>query len=260
MKTRSLLAKLAKKYPKSIAKKYHDFAGLQVGKIRENTKTIFLCLDFDYETFNYLKNNDLISKIDLVITHHPFIYGTFAKVINNDEIKKSLVEDVLKNNLTIYSYHTNFDEGKDGMNDALAEKLGLLSIASMPSNSMGRGGELAKEMDVKEFANYARKALNVDYSFLINCGKERIKRVAIVGGGGWYIYKDAIKDGYDLFISGDIPHHGRRDVISYKYNYLDMPHEIESIFVDQMEKVLKEIDPSFVIYKIKHEKLPILIQ
>ena len=68
-----------------------------------------------------------------------------------------------------------------------------------------------------------------------------------------------MNEGYDIYISGDTPHHIRRDVISYKYNYLDVSHEVERIFMSQMKKILLEIDPSLDVVIINHEELPELI-
>ncbi len=259
MNTKSLLRKLSKKFPKNIAKKYHDFPGLQYGKLKEETKTILLCLDFDDVVLDEVLKTTDFSKIDLIITHHPFIYGTFKKVLKNDPVKAALVERLDKYNVPIYSYHTNFDEGEGGMNDALVEALNLKNIHKLEAIPMARGGELEEEMDVLEFAKYAKEKLNVEYGQLLNFGKKTIKKVAIIGGGGWYHFIDAKNEGYDIYISGDIPHHGRRDVVLNKYNYLDLPHEIERIYMKQMKKVLLNIDKDLEILIVDHEKLPIII-
>ena len=96
-------------------------------------------------------------------------------------------------------------------------------------------------------------------SILLNYGKYTIKSVAVVGGGGWRSFSIAMKENYDIFISGDIPHHGRREVISNKYNYLDMPHEIEKIFMEAFKYKLHEIAPDIEVISINHEKLPKII-
>ncbi len=259
MKTRVLLFKLAKKFPKSIAKKYHDYVGLQFGKLKEDTNTILLCLDFDDIVFEKAKEIIDVNKIDLIISHHPFIFGTFKKVLKNDQVKFNLIKKLEKYNLPIYSYHTNFDEGIDGMNDALAKELGLLNIKQLESIPMARGGYLKEKMDIITFSKYAKEKLDVSYGELLNFGKDKIKSVAIIGGGGWHCYLDAMNENYDIFISGDIPHHGRRGVVLNKYNYLNLPHEIERIFMKQMKKILLDIDSNLNIIVIDHEKLPILI-
>ncbi|MBR1581630.1 MAG: Nif3-like dinuclear metal center hexameric protein [Bacilli bacterium] len=259
MNTKKLLRALANYYPKRIAKKYHDHVGHMTGVLKEDTSRILLCLDFDEEVYNYMEKNNLFDKIDLIMTHHPFIYGTKARVFKYDQNKEALCNKIDAKNIPIYSFHTNFDEGKDGMNDALAKRLNLKDIKPLEKVPMARGGYLEKEMTCEEFAKYANKQLEVDYSLLLNYGKKNVKSVAIVGGGGWGHYRDAQDENYDIYISGDMPHHGRRGVVSYKCNYLDMPHEIEKIFIHAMEAKLLEICPKLQIIKVDHEKLPKVI-
>ena len=255
MKTNIMLKKLAKRFPKRYAKMNHDRVGLMTGKLPLEVHKILLALDFDKEIFPLAEKE----RPDLILTHHPFIYGTRAYILSHDEEKKDLVEKIDALGIPVYSMHTNFDTGKGGMNDALAEALGLQNIRSSTKNPMLRGGELKEEMAVEEFAKFANKAFDVDYSLLIANGKKTIKSVAIIGGGGSRNWKLAKDEGYDIFISGDAPHYVRRDIVIYGYNYLDMPHEIEKIFTKQMKKLLLEMDPSLEIITVDHEKLPKVI-
>ena len=137
--------------------------------------------------------------------------------------------------------------------------LELKDIHPLISNPMARGGELEDEMDVYEFSKYAKNKLNVSYGLLLPYGNKKIKRVAIIGGGGSSYYKDSMLESYDIYISGDCPHHIRRDIVTSNYNYLDLPHEIEKIFVKQMKKVLLDIDSNFEIIEVDHEKEPEVI-
>jgi putative NIF3 family GTP cyclohydrolase 1 type 2 len=146
------------------------------------------------------------------------------------------------------------------MNDALAQALNLKNIRPLEGCKMARGGELEKEMEIHDFAFYANKCLKIEYSHLINAGKKNIKTVAIIGGAGSREYVTAMLEGYDIFISGDIPHHARRDIIAAHYNFLDMSHEIEKIFMPQMKKLLLEIDSTLKVDIIDHEIIPELIK
>ncbi len=258
MKTKALLRKLSTFFPKKLAEAY-DYPGLQVGKLKEDTNTVLLCLDFDEDVLNYILNNKLESQIDLIITHHPFIFGNKKDILANDNNKNYLYHKMEELNIPIYSFHTNFDSGKNGMNDALVEKLGLINTHRLISEPMACGGELPHEMDIKEFAKYALEKLNVDYGLLLNYGNKTIKSAAIIGGGGWRGFKAAQLESYDIFISGDIPHHGRRDVVANKYNYLDLPHEVENIFMEQMKKILLSFDNSINVSCLYQEQFPEVI-
>ena len=222
MNTKSLLNKLGKRFPKRIAKENHDFVGLMTGKLPEEVHKIVLCLDMDWEIFDKVKEE----KPDLVLSHHPLVYGLRSRVFKRDPSKKELCDALDALNIPVYSMHTNFDTGLGGMNDALAEALHLKDVKVIESNPMMRGGRLEKPMKAKEFAKYANNCLNV---------------------------------GYDIFISGDAPHHVRREIVNAKYNYLDMPHEIEKIFVPTMKKLIHELDESIEIVMIDHEKEPEVI-
>ena len=255
MNTKLLLRKLATRYPKRLAKIYHDHVGLMTGKLPEEVRKIVLCLDFDYEVLPLIKEN----KPDLIITHHPFIYGTKYRVFKWDKLKEQLCNEIDALGVPVYSMHTNFDAGKGGMNDALVEALGLINIRTTEKDACMRIGELEEAMPVEEFAKFAKAKLDMDYGLLIAEGNQNIKTVGIIGGGGsrdWPIARD---EGCDIYISGDAPHHVRRAIVNEKFNYLDLPHEVEKIFMPQMKKVLLSIDPTLEILMVDHEELPKVI-
>ena len=257
MKTNRLLRKLANYYPKSL-KSPHDYVGLMTGKLKEDTKVIALCLDLDEVSLEKILEQR--RNIDLILTHHPFIYGTRARTLKYNEVKRAMVEKVDALNIPVYSMHTNFDTGTPGMNDALVEALGLTNIITPEKEKMMRCGDLPYEMDIEEFSHYVNEKLGLKYSLLVNGGTKRVKNMAIIGGGGsrrFLIAKDA---GYDVFVSGDAPHNVRRDILANHYNYLDVSHEVERIFMPQMKKMLLSIDPSLEIVVVDHEEQPLLIK
>ena len=252
-----LFRELAKRFPKSI-KSRGDRIGLMTGKLPDQINHILLCLDFDETVLEMVKK--MGKKPDLILTHHPFIYGPRMTVLKHNDTKRRTCEEIDNLGIPVYSMHTNFDTGRGGMNDALAGALNLKNIRPLDGCKMARGGELENEMEIHDFALYANKCLKVEYSHLINAGKKMIKTIAIIGGAGSREFRTAMDEGYDIFISGDIPHHARRDVIAEHYNFLDMSHEIEKIFMPQMKKLLAEIDPTLKVEIIDHEVIPELIK
>ncbi len=250
-----ILRKLSKNFPKRYAKMNHDRVGLMTGKRPGKVQKIFLCLDLDWEVLPLVKE----FKPDVVITHHPFIFGTRARVLKRDESKRLLVEEIDRMGLPVYSFHTNFDTGEGGMNDALSEALGLTNVYAPQKDICMRIGELKSPLETEEFAKFAKTVFDVDYALLINRGAKTIKKVGIIGGGGSRNWPIAKEEGCDIYISGDAPHHVRRDIVNAHYNYLDMPHEIEKIFMPTMKKILLSYDPTLEIMAVDHEKLPKVI-
>ncbi len=257
MKTKLLLTKLGKKFPKKIAESNHDYVGLMCNKLPNEVHTILLCLDFDDIVYNEMIEKGY--KPDLILTHHPFIYGTKKYVLAEDPIKRDLYQRMEKLGTPIYSMHTNFDTGKGGMNDALMEKLELENVKVDDNDPMMRVGYLKEEMELHDFVRYVKDKLNLTYGLLMEGGSRSVKKVSLIAGGGSREWTLAQANGSDIYISGDVPHHTRREVLLAHFNYLDLPHEIERIFMPQMKKILLSMDPSLNIICIDHEVLPTLI-
>jgi putative NIF3 family GTP cyclohydrolase 1 type 2 len=154
-----------------------------VGKLPLETKKIFLCLDFDDEVYPLA----LKEKPDLILTHHPFFFGSRNKILKEDPVKAALYEKMLQAGMTLCSYHTNFDSGNPGMNDELAEKLGLIDPKPLMEAPMARGGKLPEPMEIHAFARYAKSKLGVDYGLIDRGGEARDHdgRAHSAVGDGW---------------------------------------------------------------------------
>lgn len=244
-----LMRALWKKYPRSAAFE-DDFIGLQVGKLKANIDRIMVCLDFDETIFE----TALQFKPDLILTHHPFIYGKLKEVLERDIQKKELVSRLRSEiGCPIVSMHTNFDNAPDGMNDVFAFQLGLINVYRNPNMEMMRIGELPEAMSIEVFMNYLVDKARISYASLVNAGSETIHKVGFICGGGSGYFKEAMKEECDVYISGDCPHHVRREIVRYGMNYIDIPHEVERIFIPKMKDVLLEICPELDVLEVDHE-------
>ena len=88
-----LFRALAKRFPKSI-KSRGDRIGLMTGKLPDNINHILLCLDFDETVLNKVK--EMNKKPDLILTHHPFIYGPRQRILTHNEPKRLVCEQIDK--------------------------------------------------------------------------------------------------------------------------------------------------------------------
>jgi len=255
MNARSLLRKLASFYPKRLSESY-DHPGLQVGPLPKEARKIFLCLDFDIT----LKKEVLSFGPDLIITHHPFFFGKKEMILEENAEKRESYAFLKDRGIALLSYHTSFDRAKEGMNDALAERLGLKNVKPLELDDMARGGELPRPLSMGELAQTVTERLDLPYAGVIAAGKGQVSKIALIGGGGWRSWKAAKEEGYDAFLSGDCPHFARREIILDHYNYIDMPHEVESIFIEQMTKTLLKIDQNLILFGLRHERPWTIVQ
>lgn len=156
LKTTTMLAMFAQRFPKRLAKPYRDYVGLMTGRLPTSLRKVYLALDME----TLLLDDVLAQRPDVVLTHHPLIYGTRNRVLRSDAKKAALVKALDKHKIPVYSLHTNFDEGVGGMNDALAVALGLSDIHPIEGCSIGRGGRLPQTMNHETFVAFAKEKLN----------------------------------------------------------------------------------------------------
>lgn len=172
MEKMKFMRALWKKYPRKEAEGF-DFIGLQIGKLKDDINKVLIALDYDESLLEITRE----FKPDLIITHHPFIFGKRSKVLASDQLKNNLVHELEDNlNIPIVSLHTNFDAAEGGMNSSLANKLDLINVYRAKDFPMMRIGELPVSMDIDVFVKYFMERANVSYSSLINEGKNTIKK------------------------------------------------------------------------------------
>lgn len=255
LKTSKLLQAFGQDFPKRLAKPYGDFVGLMTGKLPKELHKIAIVLDME----PILLEPMLKEKPDLILTHHPLIYGARRKVLQQDARKRNMVTILDSHRIPVYSLHTNFDAGKGGMNDALANALGLLEVTPLQGDPLARGGRLPKPMQRDAFASFVKKQLGLPYLWMIPSGKSIIERVALIGGGGASYYPTAQAEGYDIFLSGDSAHHVRRGIVNAAFNYLEIPHEVETIFIPTMASYLRNLDAEIKLITRFLQAFPTLV-
>lgn len=101
-----------------------DNIGLQVGSDSGKIKNILLALELNYEVLDEaLKKN-----CNLIFTHHPLIFNPLKKIDTQKDSKAQLISQLIKNDITLYSAHTNLDFTKDGVSFELARVLKLKKV------------------------------------------------------------------------------------------------------------------------------------
>lgn len=101
----------------------YDNAGLQVGFTDAEVKRALLCLDVTEEVID----EAIASECKLIVSHHPLIFRPVKKIIGRNYVERCLLK-AIRNDIAIYSAHTNLDNAPGGVNFKMAEKLGLKNV------------------------------------------------------------------------------------------------------------------------------------
>ena len=249
MITRDIINILEKKFPKINAEEW-DNVGLLVGDYDKEVKKIQFSIDASLEVIE----NAIKEKVDMIITHHPFIFKAI-KSINEQDILSKKIRMLIRNDINIYSIHTNLDSSVSGLNDYVLEKLGytnykFLDYDEEKNCGIGRIFKLDKEKDLKKFIEELKLKLQISNLRVIsNNLNKKIKKVALINGSAMSYWRKAKKEKIDLFITGDVGYHDALDARESGLAVIDFGHyESEHFFHEVLIKELKDTNLEFLVY------------
>lgn len=98
-----------------------DRIGLQIGDPEQEVRRIIVTVDVTPEVVN----EAIRTSADLIVAHHPLIYDPLPTV-RLDVYPQSLVYALIHAGCALWVMHTNYDAAEGGINDVLAEKLGVI--------------------------------------------------------------------------------------------------------------------------------------
>lgn len=101
-----------------------DNVGLQVGSFEREVKNILLCLDVTPA----IVDEAVRKSCNLIVSHHPLLFHPVQKISTDTDYRSRIIEKLIRNDITLYSAHTNLDSAKDGVSFSLAKKLKLHNI------------------------------------------------------------------------------------------------------------------------------------
>ncbi len=117
-----ILGIINKNFPFASAESW-DNVGLQVGDPSIRVKRVMVALDPLPEVIE----RAAASGCQLLVTHHPLIFSPLRNVTTSSDTGR-LVLKAASSGLALIAMHTNYDLASGGLNDVLAEKLGLVSL------------------------------------------------------------------------------------------------------------------------------------
>ncbi len=179
-----------------------DNSGLQI-KCSERVNNILITLDVTPQTVAEAIENDC----DMILSHHPLIFSAM-KSVDIDEYTDSIVMQLIKNGISLYCAHTSFDRTPGGLNDVLAQELGLADIETIEGAGEGllRIGRLEKRLSVSELAGRVKETLSCSHVILTDVDPGGIEMVGVIGGSGGDFAAAAKKHGAQALITGEAKH------------------------------------------------------
>lgn len=223
--------------------KEYDNIGLIVGDVDSEVKTILCCLDVTDDVLN--EAIDL--NAELIISHHPMIFKPIKNVTTSDSQGRKIYK-AIKNNVAIYAAHTNLDFVKDGINDFLADELGLMDIEPLDpyiseTEGLGRVGNLSGSVFCTVLKSEVETLLRDDYVRIVGEPDNLVRRVAIINGagGGDTSYIDmALKAKADCLITADLKHHVAVYAKDNGLTVIEPQHfTMEYAFISRLVKIMK---------------------
>jgi len=111
--------------PVKLAEKW-DNSGLQIGDVGWPVRAIMVALD----PAPVIVETACRKKKDLLITHHPLIFKPLSKIDLSSPMG-DIINKAIQNRLALYTAHTNLDSAAGGINDIIAERIGLKRLKAL---------------------------------------------------------------------------------------------------------------------------------
>ncbi|MEK3788230.1 MULTISPECIES: Nif3-like dinuclear metal center hexameric protein [Paenibacillus] len=103
-----------------------DRIGLQLGSLQKEIKRVLVALDVNDEVVE----EAIRVQADLIVAHHAIIFRPL-KSLNTDQPVGKLYEKLIKHDIAVYITHTNLDAAEGGINDWMAEAVGIESSSAL---------------------------------------------------------------------------------------------------------------------------------
>lgn len=239
MTVNELYEKLSLRIPASLSCEWDNDGLMCCADGTEEVKRVLIALDVTADVVDTAVRGGF----DLIISHHPLIFKGL-KAVNEENYVAAKTVRLIKNGISVMSFHTRLDAVEGGVNDVLASRLGLTDVSVMPNGdeTIGRVGELPAEMSISAFAEWVADILGAPAVRYADSGRS-VKRVAVLGGEGGDDIGAAINAGADTFVSGRLGYHNMVDAPEMGINLIEAGHfYTEAPVCEALAAMVKEID------------------
>ena len=168
------------------------------------------------------------SGANLIVSHHPMPFQALKK-ITSDTVTGRMILKLCCHSIAVYSPHTAFDSTSSGINQMIAERVGLEQIqplkmidgwdqhsanedtSSEPVDTavygVGRQGTLPDSMTCQQLGDHLSKTFQIESIKLCGSLEKSVKRIGVACGSAGQFLSDAARLGCDAFVTGETNFH-----------------------------------------------------
>ena len=196
-----------------------DNAGLLCGSRQTPVTKILVALD----PFEHVCDEAADWGAQLIVTHHPIIFTPQRTIVDDDNVGRCILK-LCRTGISAINAHTNLDQAEGGVNDILAQTLGLENIETIFENNqlLLRCG-FVPEQRLDAFLAAVKEKLHCDGLRYCDGGKP-VRKVAVGGGACGSDLLDAYRAGCDTFVTADIKYNQFWDAHDLGLNIIDAGH------------------------------------
>lgn len=223
-----------------------DNAGFLVGHSGRLVNRVLIALDITEsvveEAIHY--------GAQLILSHHPVIWGGAKTVTDETAMGRKLLL-MAEHGIAAICAHTNLDAVEDGVNDALAVKLGLADIGQLHQDGVDQQGRpygigrigTVEAQPLYDFALNVKQVLDANGIRLVDGGKP-VHTVAVGGGSCGNMLQDAVSQGCDTFVTSDVKYDVFLDAKALGINLIDAGHyPTENVICPVMKQWIEDAFP-----------------
>ncbi len=194
--------------PHQLAEEW-DNVGLLVGESSRQVKRLMTCL-----TITPASAAEAVEEgVQMIITHHPLPFRELRRLTTESTPGRLLLQ-LIEAGVAIYSSHTAFDSSERGINQQLAEGIGLIQVRPLlpaPGGNdligTGRVGELDPPLSLDQLASLVSDFLDTPQVQVVGKTDRQVQRAAVACGSGGGLLEEARKAGCDLLVTGEARFH-----------------------------------------------------
>ena len=216
---------LQEKAPFELQKDF-DNSGFLVGRTETQVSKILVALDITEQVVDEAAEQG----VQLIVAHHPVIFGGVRSITDRTVTGRVLLS-LAERGIAAVCVHTNLDAVEDGVNDALALRLGLTDIEQLKQEGVdaqgracgiGRVGRVS-EQPLFDFAMAVKRLLGSNGLRLVDGGKP-VRKVAVGGGACSDMLDEVLAKGCDTFVTSDVKYNRFLEAKAQGVNLIDAGH------------------------------------